>query len=84
MNVSTFDSWETSHTTTDDNTFYSDDEPRRIFFAINSHPYPATPKAEKKSRIWNVLSKKSGSVAARLRSLRTDNPMNKEHSRSVN
>ena len=30
MNVSTFDSWETSHTTTDDNRFYSDDEPRRI------------------------------------------------------
>ena len=30
MNVSTFNSWETTHTTTDDNTFYSDDEPRRI------------------------------------------------------
>ena len=30
MNVSTIDSWETSHTTTDDNTFYSSDEPRRI------------------------------------------------------
>ena len=28
MNVSTFDSWETSHTTTEDNTFYSSDEPR--------------------------------------------------------
>ena len=30
MNVSTFDSWETSYTTTDDNTFSSSDEPRRI------------------------------------------------------
>ena len=30
MNVSTFDSWETSYTTTDDNTFYSSDEPRSI------------------------------------------------------
>ena len=29
MNVSTFNSWETPHTTTDDNTFYSSDEPRR-------------------------------------------------------
>ena len=32
MNVNTFDNWETSHTTTNDNTFYSDDEPRRIDF----------------------------------------------------
>ena len=31
MNVSTFDSWETSHMTTDDNTFYTDDEPRRAY-----------------------------------------------------
>ena len=31
MNVSTFNSWETPHTTTDDNTFYSEDEPRRIY-----------------------------------------------------
>ena len=32
MNVSTFNSWETSHTTTDDNTFYSEDEPRRVYW----------------------------------------------------
>ena len=32
MNVSTFNSWETPHTTTDDNTFYSEDEPRRIYW----------------------------------------------------
>ena len=30
MNVRTFDSWEKSHTTTDDKTFCSSDEPRRI------------------------------------------------------
>ena len=29
-NVRTFDCWERSHTPTDDNTFYSDGEPRRI------------------------------------------------------
>ena len=28
MNLSTIEGWETRHTTTDDNTFYSDDEPR--------------------------------------------------------
>ena len=31
-NVSTFNSWETPHTLTDDNTFYSEDEPRRIYW----------------------------------------------------
>ena len=30
MNVSAFNGWETSYTTTDDNTFHSSDEPRRI------------------------------------------------------
>ena len=42
MNVSTFDSWETSHTTTDDNTFYSDKEPWRIYF-LPSNPNPTPP-----------------------------------------
>ena len=32
MNVSTFNSWETPHTTTDDNTFYSEDEPRCVYW----------------------------------------------------
>ena len=32
MNVSTFNSWETLHTTTDDNTFFSEDEPRRVYW----------------------------------------------------
>ena len=32
MNVSTFNSWETLHTTTDDSTFYSEDEPRRVYW----------------------------------------------------
>ena len=30
--VSTFNSWESPHTTTDDNTFYSEDEPRFIYW----------------------------------------------------
>ena len=78
MNVSTFNSWETTHTTTDDNTFYSDDEPRRIYFlAINSHPAAAAPKAEKEIGPGNVLSKRGGTVAAHLRSLRSDDPLSK-------
>ena len=36
MNVSTFNSWETPHTTTDDNTFYSSDEPRRVYWTSPS------------------------------------------------
>ena len=32
MNVSAYNSWETPHTTTDDNTFYSEDEPRRVYW----------------------------------------------------
>ena len=32
MNVSTFNSWETPQTTTDDNTFYSEDEPQRVYW----------------------------------------------------
>ena len=31
MNVTIFNSWETSHTTTDNNTFYSLDKPRRVY-----------------------------------------------------
>ena len=42
MNLSTIEGWVTPHTTTDDNTFYSDDEPRRIYFLLSS-PSPPTP-----------------------------------------
>ena len=31
MNVGTIDDWESTHTTTDDATFYSEDEPRRVY-----------------------------------------------------
>ena len=36
MNVSTFEGWDTTHTTTDDVTFYTDDEPREIYWDISS------------------------------------------------
>ena len=37
MNLSTIDDWETTHTTTDDNTFYSsENEPRRIYWDLSA------------------------------------------------
>ena len=36
MNVSTIEGWDTTHNTTDDATFYTDDEPRRIYWDISS------------------------------------------------
>ena len=36
MNVSAFRSWETSYTTTDSDTFYTIDEPRRVYWDLSS------------------------------------------------
>ena len=36
MNVSALNNWETSYTTTDDNTFYTSDEPRRVYWDLSS------------------------------------------------
>ena len=36
MNVSTIEEWYTTHTTTDNDTFYTDDEPRRVYWDISS------------------------------------------------
>ena len=36
MNVSTIEGWETTHTTKDDSTFYSEHEPRRVYWEISS------------------------------------------------
>ena len=36
MNVSTIEGWDTNHTTTDKDTFYTDDEPRRVYWDISS------------------------------------------------
>ena len=35
-NVSTIEGWDTTHTTTDNDTFYTDDEPRRVYWDISS------------------------------------------------
>ena len=36
MNVSTIEGWDTTHSTTDNDTFYTDDEPRRVYWDISS------------------------------------------------
>ena len=36
MNVSNIEGWDTTHTTTDNDTFYTDDEPRRVYWDISS------------------------------------------------
>ena len=51
MNVSAFNSWETSYTTTDDDTFYSSDEPRRIHFLPLTPSTPPSPPRKLKRRL---------------------------------
>ena len=53
MNVSAYNSWETTHTTTDDNTFYSEDEPRRVYW---TSPLGGTFESEDEPRRIYVLS----------------------------
>ena len=36
MNVGTIEGWDTTYTTTDDANFYTDDEPRRVYWHISS------------------------------------------------
>ena len=37
MNVSNIEGWDTKHTTTDEATFYTSDEPRRVYWDISSN-----------------------------------------------
>ena len=49
MNVSAFKGWESSYTTTNDDTFHSSDEPRRIYFLSPSpSPPPSYPRRQKR------------------------------------
>ena len=50
-NVSAFNSWETSYTTTDNDPFYSSDEPRRIYFLPPSPASPPSPPRKLKRRL---------------------------------
>ena len=64
MNVSAFNSWETSYTTTDDDTFHSSDEPRRIYFLPPSpSPPPSPPRAQKRKISLGMSFPKNGGVS---------------------
>ena len=66
MNVSTFDCWETSHTTTDDNKFYSDDEPGE-FFLPSTHTPPPPPRKLKRKMSFGMSFPKTGGVSQHVR-----------------
>ena len=66
MNLSTIEGWETPHTTRDDNTIYSPDETRRIYFLPSSSSPPPPLRKLKENRALECPSQKRGSVAPRL------------------
>ena len=84
MNVSTIEGWETTHTTIDNVTLYTDDEPRRVYWDISSTPMSqkmclslrALPpprwlhEDKKETEHKDVFSQKVGSLSARLRGMR--------------
>ena len=51
MNVSAFNSWEMSYTTTNDDTFHSSVEPRGIYFLSPSPSPPASPPRRQKRKL---------------------------------
>ena len=53
INVSAYNSWKTTHITTDDNTFYSEDEPRQVYW---TSPLGETFESEDEPRRIYVLS----------------------------
>ena len=76
MKVSTIEGWETTYTTSDDATFYTDDEPSRVYRDISSSDTfdstPPTPRRQKKKLSVGMSFHKQGgrSVAAHLRGMR--------------
>ena len=64
MNVRAFNSWETSYTTTNDDTFYSSDEPTRMYFLPPSLASPPSPPRKLKRRLSLGMSfPKEGGVS---------------------
>ena len=84
MNVSAFNSWETSHTTTNDDTFIQAmSQEEYIFFHQLLPRRRHRPGKWKEDWAWERPFQKMGSVAARLRSLRSDAPSSKGNPRSI-
>ena len=64
VNVSAFNSWETSYTTTGDDTFHSSDEPRRIYFLPPTpSPPPSPPRRQKRKLSLGMSFPKEGGVS---------------------
>ena len=66
MNVSAFNSWETSYTTTNDDTFYSSDEPRRIYFLPPIPSPPPSPRKMKRRFSLGMSFPKYGGVSQHI------------------
>ena len=62
MTASAFNSWETSYTTTDNDTFYSSDEPRRTNFLPPSPALPSSPprRLKRKSSLGMSFPEEGG------------------------
>ena len=64
MNVSAFNSWETSYMTTNIDTIYSSDEPRRVYFLPPTPSPPPSPPSKMKRRLSLGMSfPKDGGVS---------------------
>ena len=63
MNISAFNSWETSYTTIDDDTFHSSDEPRRMYFLP---PSPSPPRRQKRKLSLGMSFPKDGGVSQHI------------------
>ena len=67
MNVSAFNSWETSYTTIDDATFHSSDEPRRIcFLPLSPSPPPSPPRRQKRKLSLGMSFPKEGGLSQHI------------------
>ena len=61
MNVSAFNSWEASYTTTNDDILHSSDEPRRIYFlSLSPSPPPSPPRRQKRKLSLGMYFPKEG------------------------
>ena len=64
MSVSAFNSWETSYTTTNDDTFYSSDEPRKLYFLPPTpSPPPSSPRKMKRKLSLGMSFPKDGGMS---------------------
>ena len=67
VNVSGFNSWETSYTTTDNDTFYSSNKPRRIYFLPPSPTSPpSSPRRQKRRLSLGMSFPKEGGVSQHI------------------